>query len=111
MVSAIGLRLLRTVLTFLGLSLFLLPGIFIHYTYALAPWIMAERPDSGALQALRESRRRMKGFRRRMLLLDLSFAGWFLLGILSFGIGLLFFIPYHSAARAEFFRDLLKQQA
>lgn len=110
MTSAIGLRLLRWVYTVLGLSLFLLPGIYLRYTYAMAPWIMADEPGIGARQALIESKNMMKGNKWRLFLLDLSFVGWLLLCALSLGLGLLFLLPYHSMARAGFFLALKEEQ-
>lgn len=76
MVPAIGLRLLRSVYTFLGLSLLVVPGVYLYYVYALAPWIMADNPDIGARKALQLSKRAMDGYKMRMLMLDLSFIGW-----------------------------------
>lgn len=49
MVPAIGLRLLRSVYTFLGLSLLVVPGVYLYYVYALAPWIMADKVHLGYL--------------------------------------------------------------
>lgn len=93
-------------LHFLGLSLLVVPGVYLYYVYALAPWIMADNPDIGARKALQLSKRAMDGYKMRMLMLDLSFIGWFVLCVLSMGIGLLFLIPYHCAARAEFFKEV-----
>lgn len=42
----------------------------------------------------------------KLFLLDLSFIGWALLTILTFGIGVLFLEPYVSASRAAFYEDL-----
>jgi len=106
MLGAIGLRLLRWLYTVLGLSVFIVPGIYLRYVYCMAPWIMAEHPEKGAIAALQQSKRMMDGQKLRLLKLDLSFAGWFALSLLSLGIGLLFLIPYHSAARAEFYMEL-----
>lgn len=103
---AILFRLLRAVYTFLGLGCFLLPGIYIRYTYALTPYLMAEHPELGVRRAMLASKRAMAGNRMRMLLLDLSFLGWLLLSALSMGTGLLLLIPYHSAARARFYLEL-----
>ena len=106
MAPAIGLRLLRSVYTLIGLSLFVVPGIYLYYTYALSPWIMADDPGMGARRALQLSKRVMNGYKMKLLLLDLSFIGWFALCVLSMGIGLLFLIPYHCTARAEFFKEI-----
>lgn len=106
MVSAIGLRLLRVIYTLIGLSLLVIPGVYLYYVYALSPWIMADSPETGARKALQLSKKAMEGYKMKLFLLDLSFIGWFVLCIPTLGIGLLYLIPYHSAARAEFFNEI-----
>ncbi|WP_024613921.1 DUF975 family protein [Clostridium sp. Ade.TY] len=54
-------------------------------------------------ESLSKSFRLMKGNKWRFLKFQLSFVGWMLLGILTFGIGLLWVIPYYSTASANFF--------
>ena len=41
-----------------------------------------------------------------MFVLDLSFIGWFLLGLLACGVGVLFVVPYFQAVQAELFAKL-----
>jgi len=36
----------------------------------------------------------------------LSFLGWFLLGIVTFGLGMIYAVPYYRAAKANFYLDL-----
>ncbi len=59
------------------------------------------------IQAIRRSRQLLKGGnRRRRFLLFLSFVGWFFLGALSFGIALLWILPYLRQSRICFYLDL-----
>ena len=46
----------------------------------------------------------------KLFLLDLSFIGWYILGMLTFGVGLLFVEPYHFQARANFYEVYIKDQ-
>ena len=55
---------------------------------------------------LEKSIEMMNGKKWKLFLLDLSFIGWYLLGILCLGVGVLFVIPYHEQARAEFYEDV-----
>ncbi|MGM0438693.1 MAG: DUF975 family protein, partial [Bacillota bacterium] len=41
-----------------------------------------------------------------IFVLDLSFFGWFILGILLFGIGILFVQPYYDSTNAELYLKL-----
>ena len=97
---------LRNLYTFLWTLLFIIPGIVKSYAYAMTPFIMAENPDMSASEAIRISKRIMKGNKGRLFCLDLSFFGWGLLCALTLGIGTLFLNPYTNASRAAFYRSL-----
>ena len=51
----------------------------------------------------------MKGHKIRLLLLDLSFAGWCVLGVLSFGIGFFWIVPYYLQTMTNFYLDLIRE--
>ena len=46
------------------------------------------------------------GHKWDMFLLDLSFLGWYLLGLLFFGIGSIFVYPYEEATYAKLYNIL-----
>jgi uncharacterized membrane protein len=52
----------------------------------------------------------MKGHKFDLFWLYLSFIGWVILCILTFGIGLLWLSPYISAAEIGFYNDLKAEQ-
>ena len=104
--SALVMNLVRQVLVSLGMLLLVIPGVMLVFSYAAAPYIMAQDPECEGLEALRRSRELMKGNRMDLFLLDLSFIGWELLSLLTLGIGSLFLNPYKEAARASFFRHI-----
>ena len=91
-----------------GTLLFVIPGIIICYTYALLGYVIADNPRMSADETLQECKRIMKGNRWKLFCLSMSFFGWALLGVLTFGIGLLWVMPYQSAAIAEFYREAKK---
>ena len=49
-----------------------------------------------------------RGHKFDMFILDLPFIGWYLLGILALGIGVLFVMPYENATNAELYLVLRK---
>ena len=59
--------------------LFIIPGIIKSFSYAMAPYILAEHPEMTASEAITESRRMMDGNKWRLFCLDFSFIGWNLL--------------------------------
>ena len=98
--------LLNFIYVFLWSLLLIIPGIIKSYAYSASMYLVHERDLEGN-DAITASRKLMKGNKWRLFCLDLSFIGWYILGILCFGIGVLWVNPYHEAARTHFFDDLL----
>lgn len=81
-------------------------GVIKHYSYMLAPYIIAENPDIDGSEAIRLSQRMMDGRKMEAFMLDLSFIGWHILGYLTFGlVEGLWVVPYRTAAFTEFYAD------
>lgn len=104
----IGAWALTSVYTFLWSLLFIIPGIIASYRYAMTYYVMVDNPNIGPRAAIEKSKEIMNGNKARLFRLDLSFIGWYLLGILSLGVGFIWITPYTQAARAEFYKDLVK---
>ena len=100
------MNLVQSLLIFVGTLLFIVPGIILTYSYAMAHYILAEHPDYTATQALAESRQMMKGHKFRLFCLQISFIGWAILTAFTCGIGSLFLTPYMEAANAIFYLEL-----
>src|SRR5574344_1146669 len=98
--------LLTVIYTVLWTLLLIVPGVIKSYSYSLTSYILKDNPDLKYDGAINESMRMMQGHKMEMFLLDLSFIGWYILCILTFGIGFLFLIPYWYTARAHFYEDL-----
>lgn len=87
--------------------LFVVPGIIKSYQYRMIPYILAENPSIGWKEALAESKRMMDGQKMNAFILDLSFIGWVILGIITLGLGLIFYVdPYVRATDAELYKVL-----
>ncbi len=104
----LGTMLLSSVYQFLWMLLLIVPGIIKGYSYALTPYLLKDHPELKFNAAIEESMRLMSGNKMRLFLLDLSFIGWFLLGLITFGIAFLWVTPYWNTARAAFYEDLMK---
>lgn len=103
----LGTMLLSSVYQFLWALLLIVPGIIKGYSYALTPYLLKDHPELKFNAAIEESMRLMSGNKMRLFLLDLSFIGWFLLGLITFGIAFLWITPYWNTARAAFYEDLM----
>lgn len=91
---------------FLWSLLFIIPGIIATYRYAMVPYLIAEFPDLTVMDAMRESKRLMKGNKWRLFCLGFSFIGWVFVALLTFGIGFLWVEPYMQAANAAFYLEV-----
>lgn len=80
--------------------------LYVTLNYGLFLMILVEDPDKGIIQALKESRRLMQGNRGRLFYLSLSFIGWWILGYLTFGIGILWIVPFAVCTFIYFYLDL-----
>ena len=90
--------------------LLIIPGIIMTFAYAMTPYILEEHPEIGAWDASTRSREMMKGHKIDLFWLYLSFIGWVILGILTFGIGYFWLSPYVSCSEIGFYNDLKAEQ-
>ena len=91
--------------TFLWALLLIIPGIIKAFSYALTPYILLDEPELTARQAITRSCEIMQGRRWKLFCLYLSFIGWGILSLLTFGIGFLWLAPYMNASIAAFYED------
>ena len=91
--------------TFLWTLLLIIPGIMKAFSYALTPYILLDEPELSARQAITRSCEIMQGRRWKLFCLSLSFIGWGILSLLTFGIGFLWLAPYMNASIAAFYED------
>ena len=101
---------LKDLYEFLWSMLFIIPGIIKSYSYWMVPYLTADNPNLSASRAFEISKKTMKGDKWHTFVLQLSFIGWVLLCILSFGVGAYFLAPYQEATYAELYATL-KQKA
>lgn len=76
----------------------------------MIPYILAENPKIERKKAFKLSKEMMKGNKWKTFILDLSFLGWELLSIFTFGLLNIFYInPYKVATTVELYEVLKKQ--
>jgi uncharacterized membrane protein len=91
--------------------LFILPGIVKAFSYAMTPFILEDRPELSANEAIDLSRAMMKGHKFDLFYLYLGFIGWALLCLLTLGIGFLWLAPYMQSAEAAFYEEVKAEYA
>lgn len=92
---------------FLWSLLLIIPGIIKAYEYRMIPFILGEDPGISSEEAFRRTKELMTGNKWRSFIFDLSFIGWVLLGMITCGILLIFYVnPYIAASEAELYLTL-----
>ena len=87
--------------------LFIVPGIIKAYQYRLVPYIMSENPEMSFRDAQAESARLMNGNKWKSFVLDLSFIGWDILSIFTWGLLEIFFVaPYKASTDAALYESI-----
>lgn len=94
---------LRNLFITLWTFFFIIPGLIKTYEYFFIPYILAENPDISSDRAFELSRAMTKGKKFDIFVLQLSFMGWTLLGMLACCVGLWFVNPYIMATNAELY--------
>jgi len=100
------LSFLIAIFTFLWALLFIIPGIIAAIRYSQALFIKVDNPDLGAMECINKSKELMKNHKMDYFLLMLSFLGWMILGIFTFGILYLWLIPYYYTTICNFYNKI-----
>lgn len=109
MADAILLNILTKIFVFLWTLLLIIPGIIKSYAYSMAIYIQQDQKNKDWRYCLDKSQEMMKGHKWDLFVLDLSFIGWYIVGLLCLGIGMLWVVPYHQVTKANFYLELKKQ--
>lgn len=107
----LAVSLLKYVYVFLWTLLLIIPGIVKSYSYAMAYYIAKENPGMRPEECINASMKMMHGYKGRLFLLDLSFIGWWLLCILTFGILWFWVLPWMEATHVNFYEELKAKDA
>ena len=80
--TGFGMQFFRNLYVSLWSLLFVIPGLIANFSYYMTPFILCENPDMTAREAIKESKKLMKGNKWRLFCLEFSFWGWYLLAML-----------------------------
>jgi len=107
----------NSALVILGVVL-LIAGIFFlfykTFSYALSINALIDIIDEKgrlekATEAINKSKDLMRGHIFQLIILNLSFIGWWILAVLPLGLGVIFLIPYVSLSNVLFYRQLAEK--
>ena len=94
----------------IGFVFFIVPGIILALMFSQTEYILKDDKQISAADAMAKSMKMMNGHKAELFWLMLSFIGWFLLSILTIGIGFLLLAPYFSTTMAHYYEDLKAEQ-
>lgn len=102
--NTVGVMFLMTLYVSLWNLLFVIPGIIKSYEWCMVPYLLAEDPNMDRKTAFARSRELTMGKKMDIFILDLSFIGWHLLGMLTCGlVEVLYVAEYEHATKAELY--------
>ena len=107
-----GVGFLVSLISVLWAFLFIVPGVIAYLSYSFCNYILVDNDDMNVMEILAESKRLTDGYKGDIFLFILSFVGWYLLSIFTFGIVFIYVIPYSSVSYAMYYEELkrLKQE-
>ena len=105
----IGIGFIRTIVTVIGLILFVFPGIWFYIRTTYVWNILIDNPEAKILSTFKESIKQTK--KNRLLLFYVSYVGWEILGLISLGIiNLLYVNPYIETGIVECYKEAIVKQ-
>lgn len=94
----------------LGTICFIVPGIILAIRYSFTDYIFAENRDLTYKEILNKSKSITEGYKSDIFFLYLSFVGWMLGSILTFGILYIYVGPYIKASMANLYLTVKNRQ-
>jgi len=91
------------VLAVIFMIILCIPAYIAYYRYSMSFYILADNPDIGPLEAIRQSKAMMKGNKWKFFCLQLSFIGWGILSCFTFFILMLWITPYMQVSAVAFY--------
>ena len=90
--------------------LFIVPGIYKAYQYRMVPYTLGENPDMTYQEVLQRSKDMMDGQKWDAFVLDLSFILWHMLGGITCGLAVIFYVaPYVNLTDAALYSRLSRK--
>ena len=86
--------------------LLFVPGIMAYYKFRYAKYIFVNDNEKTSAEALEASKKYLIDNRMSLFMLDMSFIGWFTIGIITCGLGLVFSVGYYQIVSALYFKHI-----
>lgn len=97
--------LLKNVILLLLTLLFIVPGAIFYFSSYFSEQIMNDNPNLKPTEAIKLSKKMIKGNRTELFTLEVSFIPWYLLMAVTFGIASIYVLPYVYTTRALYYEN------
>lgn len=87
----------------IGYLFLIIPGIILSFDSSLKYFVYYDYNKLGRPFVVKETHRMLKGIRKDLYRLIISFIPLYLVSILTFGIGFVYYMPYYSLCLADFY--------
>lgn len=99
------LNLLSGLLLILLLLLFIVPGVVFSYSIYFANQIMIDYPNLKPSEAMKLSRKIVRGNRTELFTYNITFIPWFFLSMVTLGLANIYVMPYKSTCDALYYEN------
>ncbi len=101
-------QIIVSLLTMLGFFLLIIPAFIVAYQMIMTTYILADdiSDNMGASEITSYSKKLMDGHKWDYFIFEMSFLGWLLLGIVTFGIAFIWVAPYMDFATVMYYEEL-----
>ncbi len=106
-IQSIIAGILMSIIVTLGLIFFIIPGIILSLGLSQTYYIMADKPGTKAIDAMKQSWEMTKGYKVQLFSMSVSFIPWAFLCIFTCGIGFLWLMPYMYVSFSHFYLQLV----
>lgn len=104
--KALIILILRGISVGIGYFILIIPGIILSIMFSQSYFILVDNNHLSAIDCIKSSSQMMKGNKKYFFILILSFIGWFIIGQITCGIGLLWIAPYYKITIGNFYNEL-----
>ena len=94
--------------TLIGFMLLVIPGVIISLGLSMSYYIFIEEPELTIEEILKKSWKLTDGYKMELFILQIRFIPWYVLGILSFFVGVFFVLPWHQLTLINYYTFLKK---
>lgn len=100
-------EILKYIIISIGTAFFIIPGLILSIMFAMINYVISDGTHD-VLDIFKQSAKIINGYKLDYFKFNLSFIWWMLFGILTFGIGYIYVIPYYGVANALYYEELKK---